>query len=187
MTFFAIHKRRLGSLVAVAGAAVLTAGTGVAAGADASVQAAPVPAAAVTRAAAAPVAAPVAAKAGGVQTVAPGERLTAGGATLWLTPQGLSVVAPKFSGTDKPDVTRVADVRPGKVTSAAWGDASGTLWAGIFRGPVSDSTKITIRLGDRTLDAKVVTLAGRPGWGAFYAFDTQKTDASAKPAVTVQS
>ncbi|WP_432190374.1 hypothetical protein [Streptomyces sp. Tue6028] len=167
------------SLVTVAAAAVLATGVGVAAasGAGASVKATPVHAAA----------AAVKASAGGVQTVKPGQRITVGGDTLWLTPQGLSIVAPKSSGTGKPDLVRVTDAQPGKWTGTARGDASGTLWAGIYRGPVSSSTKVTIKVGGRTLDAKVATLAGKPGWGAFYVFDTHKIDFKTnKPVITVQ-
>ncbi|MFF3062605.1 hypothetical protein [Streptomyces sp. NPDC057909] len=190
MTSFGVHKRKRGrvSLVTVAMAAVLATGAGVvaASGANASVKAAPAHAAAVAKVA--KVAKAVKASAGGVQTVTSGQRLTAGGDTLWLTPQGLSIAAPKSSGTNKPDLIRVTDALPGKWTGMARGDAFGTLWAGIYRGPVSASTKVTIKLGDRTLDAKVVTLAGKPGWGAFYVFDTHKFGAAKlKPVITVQS
>ena len=181
MTSFGVRKLSRGraSLVAVAVAAVLATGAGVAAAAAAPAKASPVHAATVAKAA-------VKATAGGVRTVAPGQRLTAGGDTLWLTQEGLSVVAPKSSGSDTPELIRVTDALPGKWTGASLGDASGTLWAGIYRGPVSASTKITLKLGDRTLNAQVVTLAGKPGWGAFYVFDTHKATGE-KPVITVQS
>ncbi|MEU6092635.1 hypothetical protein ABZ865_38845 [Streptomyces sp. NPDC047085] len=182
MTSFGVQKRNRGraSLVAVAVAAVLATGAGVAAAAAANAPAKASPAHAAT------VAKAVKASAGGVRTVTPGQKLTAGGDTLWLTPEGLSIVAPKSSGSDQPELVRVADVLPRKVTTVACGDASGTLWAGIYRGPVSASTKVTIKLGDRTLDAQVVTLAGKPGWGAYYVFDTHKVGAD-KPVITVES
>jgi hypothetical protein len=180
VTSFGVHKRNRGraSLVAVAAAALLATGAGMAAAANAPAKATPVHAATVAKA--------VRASAGAVQTVEPGQKLTAGGDTLWLTPEGLSVVAPKSSGSDQPDQIRVADVLPGKVADVAYGDASGTLWAGIYRGPVSASTKVTIKLGDRTLDAQVATLAGKPGWGAFYVFDTHRSGTD-KPVITVES
>ncbi|MCX5233413.1 hypothetical protein [Streptomyces sp. NBC_00233] len=121
-----------------------------------------------------------------VQVVGSGEKVALSPATtMWLTGQGLNVVAPKSSGTDKPDVMRVADVVPGKVSTTARGDASGVLWSGIYRGPVTATTKVIIKLGARTLQAKVVTLAGKPGWGAYYAFDA-KGMADVKPSITVQ-
>jgi hypothetical protein len=176
---------RRASLVAVAVAAAVTAGVGVAVASDASapVKAAP---AHVTTAAKAASAASAKASVDGVQTVAAGRRLTAGGDTLWLTPRGLNIVAPKSSGTDKPDLIKVTDALPGKWTGEARGDASGTLWAGIYRGPISSSTKVTVTLGARTLDARVVTLAGKPGWGAFYLFDAGHRVGADKPVVTVQ-
>jgi hypothetical protein len=164
--------------VAVVAAALLATGAGAAAAANAPAKASPARAATVAKA--------VQASADGVQTVQPGQKLTAGGDTLWLTPEGLSIVAPKSSGSDQPELIRVADVAPGKVATMASGDASGTLWAGIYRGPVSASTKVTIKLGDHTLDAQVATLAGKPGWGAFYVFDTHKAGAD-KPVITVES
>ncbi|MFJ3088271.1 hypothetical protein [Streptomyces sp. NPDC086838] len=48
------------------------------------------------------------------------------------------------------------------------------------------TTEVTIRLGARPLQAKVVTLAGKPGWGAYYAFDA-KGKADVKPSITVQN
>ncbi|MGI5380809.1 hypothetical protein ACQEV2_42940 [Streptomyces sp. CA-251387] len=120
-----------------------------------------------------------------VKVVAPGERIAGAGNKLWLTAKGLHVVAPKSSGTDKPDVMRVADVLPGKVSTIARGGASGVLWAGIYRGPVTATTKVTVKLGARTLQAKVVTLAGKPGWGAYYVL-AAKGKADMKPSITVQ-
>ncbi|MGI5380806.1 hypothetical protein ACQEV2_42925 [Streptomyces sp. CA-251387] len=81
---------------------------------------------------------------------------------------------------------RVADVLPGKVSTIARGGASGVLWAGIYRGPVTATTKVTVKLGARTLQAKVVTLAGKPGWGAYYVL-AAKGKADMKPSITVQS
>ncbi|MEU9298683.1 hypothetical protein [Streptomyces sp. NPDC048266] len=177
MTSIGSPRRKRGWLAVVASAAILATGTGVAVAS--SVNASPVSA---TPA----VASLQAAVMGGAgQVVAPGERIAVGGNTLWLTVKGLHVVAPKSSGTDKPDAMRVANVLPGKVSTASRGDASGVLWAGIYRGSVTSTTKVTIKLGARTLQARVVTLAGKPGWGAYYSFDA-KGRADVKPSITVQ-
>ncbi|MDX2565184.1 hypothetical protein PV371_36810 [Streptomyces sp. TX20-6-3] len=122
--------------------------------------------------------------ASGMTVVAPGKRITIAGYDLWLTTQGLHVAAQ--TSPDTPNVTRVADVLPGKVSASSSGDATGVLWSGIYRGPVTSSTKVTISLGARTLHAKVVMLAGKPGWGAFYVFDTKGRN-DVKPAITVQT
>ncbi|MCX5233411.1 hypothetical protein [Streptomyces sp. NBC_00233] len=178
MTSISSHRRKRGWLAVAASVAVLATGTGVAVAS--SVSASPM------SAAPAAVSLQAASTAGAAQVVSPGERIAVAGNKLWLTGQGLNVVAPKSSGTDKPDVMRVADVVPGKVSTTARGDASGVLWSGIYRGPVTATTKVTIKLGARTLQAKVVTLAGKPGWGAYYAFDA-KGMADVKPSITVQS
>ncbi|MFF2847586.1 hypothetical protein ACFVT5_14870 [Streptomyces sp. NPDC058001] len=170
-------RKRVWPAVAV-GAAVLATGAGSAVAS--SVGASPV------SAAPAPASLGAASTDGAVRVVAPGERITVAGNKLWLTATGLNIEAAKSSGTDKPDVIRVADVPAGKVSTIARGDASGALWAGIYRSPVIATPKVTIKLGARTLRAEVVTLAGKPGWVAYYAFDT-KGQASEKPSITVQS
>ncbi|MFE4922286.1 hypothetical protein [Streptomyces sp. NPDC056661] len=178
MTSIGSHRRKRGWLAVFVGAAVLATGAGTAVASSTS--ASPGPTASTN------VSLRMDSAAGTVQVVAPGERIAVAGTKLWLTAQGLNVAAPKSSGTDKPDVIRVADVHLGKVSTIARGDASGLLWAGIYRGPVTAKTKVTIKLGSRTLQAKVVTLAGKPGWGAYYALDA-KGKASVKPSITVQS
>lgn len=184
MTSIGSHKRKRGWLAVVASAAVLATGTGVAVASSSPDSASPVaaPAVAVQRAAS---------TAGAVHVVAQGERITVAGRALWLTAKALNVTAAKPSGTDAgtdgPDaVLRVADIPPGKVATIAGGGASGALWAGIYRGPVTSTTKITVKVGARTLQAEVVTLAGKPGWGAYYVFDA-KGKADLKPSITVRS
>ncbi|MFF3604667.1 hypothetical protein [Streptomyces sp. NPDC002463] len=178
MTSIGTRRRRRGWLAAVAGAAVLATGMGTAVAA--SVTTAPVSAApAVASSGAASVA-------GSVRVVAPGERIAAGADKLWLTAEGLHVAATTSSGTDAPDVLRVTDVLPGKVATIAHGDASGALFAGIYRGPVTATATVTLTVGGRTLQARVVTLAGKPGWAAYYVFDA-KAKASMKPSITVRT
>ncbi|WP_159395814.1 hypothetical protein [Streptomyces sp. 3211] len=177
MTSIGSHRRKRGWLAVVASAAILATGTGVAVASSSASPVSAVSAGASLQAAS---------TAGAVKVVAPGERIAVADNTLWLTATGLHVVAPKSSGNDTPDVMRVTDVLPGKVSTIARGDASGVLWAGIYRGPVTPTTKVTIKLGARTLQAEVVTLAGKPGWGAYYVFDA-KGKADVKPSITVQS
>ncbi|MGW9437028.1 hypothetical protein [Streptomyces sp. NPDC055607] len=178
MTSLGSYRRKRGWLAVVASAAALTTGTGVAVASSVS--------ASLVAAAPAVSSLQAASAAGAVQVVSPGERIAVAGDTLWLTVKGLHVVAPKSSGTDQPDVLRVADVRPGKVSTIARGDASGVLWTGIYRGPATSTTKVAIKLGSRTLQARVVALAGKPGWSAYYVFDA-KDEADVKPSITVQS
>lgn len=106
------------------------------------------------------------------RVVGPGEKVVLGRAnTMWLTDQGMFLVTPKSSGTTKARVLNAAEVPSGKISAIGAGDASGTLYAGIYRGP-GKVARITAAVGDRTLSTHVVTLAGSPGWAAFYADDT---------------
>lgn len=169
------YGRKSGWLAAVAGAAVLVTGAGGAVASSAN--GSPVSAAEAKGSS-------VRATAAAVRVVEPGERIAVEGSELWLKAEGLHVVAPKV--TDDLEVVEVSDVPPGKVSTLAWGDVTGVLYAGVYRGPVTATAKVTIKIGARTLQAEVVALAGNPGWGAYYAFDT-KADASVKPSITVQN
>lgn len=156
----------------VASTAVLATGTGVAVaatGSAATVNAAPA-AAATARPAPGPAA---------VRVVSPGQKISVGGGSVWLTSKGLTL-APENLGSAGPTVLPVAGVLPGKVSAVAGGSPSGVVWAGVFRLPVTQTTSVTVG----SVEAQVVTLAGEPGWGAFYAFDA-KGEADAKPAILI--
>ncbi|MFI0898447.1 hypothetical protein [Streptomyces sp. NPDC020983] len=168
------RRRRRGWLAAVASAATLATGTGVAVAATGS--AAPVNAAPAAAATAKP-----APEALTVQVVSPGQKISVGGGSVWLTSKGLAL-APKDLGSASPTVVPVAGVLPGKVSTVASGSSSGVVWAGVFRLPVTSTTSVTVG----SVKAKVITLAGKPGWGAFYAFDTKGT-ADAKPAILIHN
>ncbi|MFF3062607.1 hypothetical protein [Streptomyces sp. NPDC057909] len=69
----------------------------------------------------------------------------------------------------------------------ALGNSSGTLWAGIYRGPGTPS-KITLAVGGQTLQARVYTLPSSPGWVAYYAEASTTLDlGAAKPKPTVRA
>lgn len=175
MTSLDSRRRKLGWPAGAVCAAVLATAAGVAVAS--SVSAAPL------AATPAVVSHPAAAPTGSVRVVTPGERISVAGRTLWLTPKGLNVAA---SSSATPSGLNVAEVLPGKVATLSQGDASGALWAGIYRGPVTSTTKVALTFGTRTLQAKVVTPAGKPGWGAYYVFDA-KGAAGAKPSISVRS
>ncbi|MFI8829366.1 hypothetical protein [Streptomyces sp. NPDC053431] len=118
------------------------------------------------------------------QVVASGEKVTTlSGTSLWLTRQGLFLVAAGHPAS-APDTLLVADTPAGHVGGmVARGSSSGTVWAGIYRDPGAPS-KITIEVGDQTLRARIYTLPGSPGWVA-YSADTStplRSDLS-KPTV----
>ncbi|WP_146608162.1 hypothetical protein [Streptomyces sp. NTH33] len=107
--------------------------------------------------------------------------------TVWLTSQGLFQGTSKSSGTTKDWTLKVADVPNGKVSAIVAGDSSGMLWAGLYHGP-GKPDKVTVKVDGRTMAAKVITLAGTPGWAAFYTADTHAiTKGAPAPVITVKS
>ena len=100
-----------------------------------------------------------------VRVVALGERVTIGpGLQVWLTADDghwSAPVADTGGGShhplDEPGVSlRVATVRDGFFLS------------GLFRGLHGDPSRVEVRTRDGSLTAKVVVLAGSPGWGIWY-------------------
>ncbi|MEU9298685.1 hypothetical protein [Streptomyces sp. NPDC048266] len=119
-----------------------------------------------------------------VQVVEAGEKVALGRDNMmWLTGQGMFLVNPKFSGTTKGRLLDASKVPSGKISATTSGDTSGTLHAGIYRGP-GKAARITVAIGSRTLNTRVITLAGGPGWAAFYADDTQGGTINV-PALTI--
>ncbi|MFJ6632580.1 hypothetical protein ACIQMR_14465 [Streptomyces sp. NPDC091376] len=122
-----------------------------------------------------------------VRLVEAGERIDTGrGTTIWLTADGRLVAdvpgdtegrfaQPKsVLGTDVPDTT---------IDAVSLAEAAGTLYVGFYRGP-GQLARATVQAGGATLNAKVVTLAGNPGWAAFYVdASTRPGEAARGPAV----
>ncbi|WP_432190372.1 hypothetical protein [Streptomyces sp. Tue6028] len=102
------------------------------------------------------------------RVVTSGEKVTApSGTSLWLTRRGLFLVAAGHPAST-PDTFLVADTPAGHVGGLARGSSSGSVWAGVYRGPGAPS-KITIAIGGQTLQARIYTLPGSPGWIAYCA------------------
>ncbi|MER7193838.1 sigma factor-like helix-turn-helix DNA-binding protein [Streptomyces flaveolus] len=100
-----------------------------------------------------------------VRVVALGERVTVGpGLQVWLTADDghwSAPVADTGGGShhplDEPGVSiRVATVRDGFFLS------------GLFHGLHGDPSRVEVRTRDGSLTAKVIVLAGSPGWGLWY-------------------
>lgn len=101
------------------------------------------------------------------QVVTSGEKVTTpSGTSLWLTRQGLFLVAAGHPAS-APDTVLVADMPSGHVGGVALGSSSGSVLAGVYRGSGVPS-KITIAVGGQTLRARIYTLPGSPGWVAYY-------------------
>ncbi|MFE9139578.1 hypothetical protein [Streptomyces sp. NPDC007355] len=119
-----------------------------------------------------------------VRVVGSGEKVVLGRATTtWLTGQGMFLMTPRSSGTAKDPFLNAAEVPSGKISATASGGASGTLYAGIYRSP-GKAARVTVTIGNRTLNTQVITLADSPGWAAFYA-DGPPAGAPSTPAITI--
>lgn len=97
------------------------------------------------------------------QTFAPGR-----GHTMWLTDRGLFLTAPRSPASPAKPTLAVADVPEGDIGCVARTDPTGALHTCVYRGSAEGAT-FTVTVAGRTLDTRTVTLAGRPGWAAFYA------------------
>ncbi|GAA3798784.1 hypothetical protein GCM10022403_035830 [Streptomyces coacervatus] len=102
-----------------------------------------------------------------VRVVAPGERVTAGpDVRVWLTADGGHWSVPlRLKGLED------SEPAPGKAGVSLRLDTvkGGFFLSGLFRGLSGDPGRVEVRTGDGTVTAKVLVLAGSPGWGIWYA------------------
>ncbi|MEU3862111.1 sigma factor-like helix-turn-helix DNA-binding protein [Streptomyces sp. NPDC028722] len=100
-----------------------------------------------------------------VRVVAPGERVTvAPGLRVWLTADGGHWSVPTHlpeNGGDRPLDEPGVSVRVDSVNG-------GFLLSGLFRGLSGEPGRVEVRTGDGEAIAKVLVLAGSPGWGVWY-------------------
>lgn len=113
-----------------------------------------------------------------VRVVAPGERVTTGpGVRVWLTADGGHWSGPSVldgrTSSDEPIDDRLGDDKPGDdkpgVTLRFDSVKGGFLLSGLYYGLSGEPGRVSVRTGDRAATAKVLTLAGDPGWGIWYA------------------
>jgi hypothetical protein len=107
---------------------------------------------------------------GPVRIVAPGERVAAApGVELWLTADGKHWSSPQAPNQFRP----VRDGAPdgaGAGVSVQGEQLDGAYFrSGLYYGLTGDPARVEVRTGGRTVTAKVLTLAGSPGWGVWYA------------------
>ncbi|MGW1806646.1 sigma factor-like helix-turn-helix DNA-binding protein [Streptomyces sp. NPDC002078] len=106
--------------------------------------------------------------AGSVRIVAPGERVQAApGVEMWLTADGSHWSTPEQS-----DQFRALDAypshKPGVSVQAA--PVKGRYFlSGLYYGVTGDPGRVELSTGHGEVAAKVLTLAGSPGWGVWYA------------------
>ncbi|MFF5477140.1 sigma factor-like helix-turn-helix DNA-binding protein [Streptomyces sp. NPDC012935] len=106
-----------------------------------------------------------------IRVVAPGERVTVGpGVRVWLTADGGHWSVPDALPQDDNHLP-VDD--PGGAAAAVSVRADtvqgGFLLSGLFRGLRGEPSHVEVRTGDGNTTAKVLVLAGSPGWGVWYA------------------
>jgi hypothetical protein len=105
---------------------------------------------------------------GAVRTVAPGERVSAGrGVELWLTKQGKYWSTPQ-GGTQFRSVSDGNAAQTG-LSVQEEGVNGRVFLSGTFRGKGTPA-RVEVRTAEnKVIQGTVVTLAGQPGWGAWYA------------------
>ncbi|MFI8204674.1 hypothetical protein [Streptomyces sp. NPDC085937] len=103
--------------------------------------------------------------------VAPGEHVTAApGFELWLTPEGKHWTTP---GDPEPQFRSVVDGNidpssPG-VSVQSEGTPERVYLSGLYYGGKGTASTVEIETEAGTVRGKLIELAGRPGWGVWYA------------------
>ncbi|AZQ36196.1 hypothetical protein EJ357_24200 [Streptomyces cyaneochromogenes] len=102
-----------------------------------------------------------------VRVVGPGERVTAGpGVRVWLTAdRGHWAVPVRLKGLEDSEPARD---EPG-VSLRVDNVDGGLFLSGLFHGLDGEPGRVEVNTGDGRTTAKVLVLAGSPGWGLWYA------------------
>ncbi|GGV66992.1 hypothetical protein GCM10010294_21250 [Streptomyces griseoloalbus] len=108
---------------------------------------------------------------GPMRIVAPGERVSAAeGVDVWLTPDGHHWSSPQASNQFRAVGDTALDrTRAGVSVQGEQLDDGRYFRTGVYHGLTAEPARIEIRTGGRTVTANVLTLAGSPGWGVWYA------------------
>ncbi|MGW1617023.1 hypothetical protein ACWCQZ_48240 [Streptomyces sp. NPDC002285] len=103
----------------------------------------------------------------GVRVVAPGERVQVKpGIELWLTKDGKHWSDPEVK--NQFDSATIGKQPSGVSTREQSSVTTGTFLSGVFTGK-GEASRVVIRTRDGEITGTVVTLAGKPGWSAWYA------------------
>ncbi|MFE6482603.1 hypothetical protein ACFVGN_06660 [Streptomyces sp. NPDC057757] len=111
------------------------------------------------------------AQAPSARIVAPGEHVTgAPGFELWLTAEGKFWTTP---WNPEPQFRSVTDGnidlgRPG-VSLQAEGDQGHYVLSGLYYGGKGTASRVVVRTSAGTVHGELLELAGKPGWGVWYA------------------
>lgn len=110
-------------------------------------------------------------KAPTARIVAPGEHVEApGGAEIWLTEEGKYWTTP---GNPEPQFRSVVDgnidlTQPG-VSMQSEGVDGHYFLSGLYYGGKGTASTVTVETTSGTVQGKLLELAGKPGWGVWYA------------------
>ncbi|MER6431662.1 hypothetical protein ABT272_28620 [Streptomyces sp900105245] len=108
----------------------------------------------------------------GVRVVAPGERVQVKpGFELWLTKDGKHWSTPEVKNSFRSVVD--GNQTKGVSVQEEGSMATGAFLSGVFMGK-GEASRVVIRTRDGEITGTVVTLAGKPGWGAWYATSSAK-------------
>lgn len=121
------------------------------------------------------------ATAGRVHVVTTGERIDIQDCTMWLTSAGevlISPVAPRRESAASTIKLLSGSVPAGAIEAVTLSDGPARVLIGLYHGP-GQLGRVTVRSGGTVMDARIMTLAGAPGWAAFY---TERLPAANGPA-----
>ncbi|MEU0250774.1 hypothetical protein ABZ192_42115 [Streptomyces sp. NPDC006235] len=116
-----------------------------------------------------------------VHVVTTGERIDTQDCTMWLTTAGevlISPAAPRRGSGASTIKLRSDSVPAGAIKAVTLGDSPARMLIGLYHGP-GQLGRVTVRSGGTAMDARIMTLAGTPGWAAFY---TERLPAATSPA-----
>jgi DNA-binding CsgD family transcriptional regulator len=100
-----------------------------------------------------------------IRIVAPGERVDAvPGVRVWLTTDGKH-----WSTPERPNQFRGSEGGKPGVSSQPDPVNSGYFLSGLYHGLSADPARVEVTVADDRITGTVLTLAGSPGWGVWYA------------------
>ncbi|MFJ2263072.1 RNA polymerase sigma factor [Streptomyces sp. NPDC087844] len=121
-----------------------------------------------------------------VRVVTPGERVAAApGVQFWLSKDGTHLSAPRQPNRFR-DAGEGGSAGPGLTLRADSTTGERIFLSGVHRG-TREASRVEVRTTEGTFTARLLTLAGSPGWSAWYV-DTQLTGSdTSSPGITVKA
>ncbi|MFE7033945.1 sigma factor-like helix-turn-helix DNA-binding protein [Streptomyces sp. NPDC057621] len=126
-----------------------------------------------------------------VRVVTPGERVTAApGVQFWLSKDGTHLSAPgqpnQFRDAGKGDSEEGGAGSPALTLWADSTDGKRIFLSGVHRGS-REASRVEVRTTEGTFTARLLTLAGSPGWSAWYVDAPLTGGGTSSPGITVKA